>query len=159
MGNSASSPAVYSSLSRLLGVTQPSTAVDEIEWSIDGLGRVRGRTFEVEEGRKVHAFLGVPFAKCGSGEERFKVRSLGLKREGKIKFFSKLRILKEVPTSFKNYKPLKQLFFSKNRKLQNFATFSQYAQGLKAILFVCFFDSHPRLFIYTDGPINRKRFY
>jgi hypothetical protein len=31
----------------------------------------------VDEGRKVHAFLGVPFAKCGSGENRFKVWFLG----------------------------------------------------------------------------------
>ncbi|KAI6177705.1 COesterase domain-containing protein [Aphelenchoides bicaudatus] len=73
MGNSIGSPlGYYSSLSKMLGVTQPTTSTEDVEWEIEGLGRVLGKTFEVDEGRKVHAFLGVPFAKCGSGQDRFK---------------------------------------------------------------------------------------
>jgi carboxylesterase type B len=73
MGNTISTQTAFSSLSKMLGVTTPTPALEEVICEIEGLGNVKGKTFEVDEGRKVHAFLGVPFAKCGSGENRFKV--------------------------------------------------------------------------------------
>ncbi|KAI6202094.1 COesterase domain-containing protein [Aphelenchoides besseyi] len=44
----------------------------DAELEIENLGRIRGKKFMFEDGRKVRAYLGVPYAKSGSFRDRFK---------------------------------------------------------------------------------------
>lgn len=75
MGQLISSPYLYSYFNYIKRYTSTTFPYEDVVWDIKKLGRIKGKTFQIEGGRKVHAFLGVPFAKCGQFEDRFKVCS------------------------------------------------------------------------------------
>jgi hypothetical protein len=75
MGQSLSSSAsVYSYLNHLKWLTTPSVTTEDCHLKLEELGEIKGKTFTIDAGQRVDAYLGVPFAKCGAYEERFQVR-------------------------------------------------------------------------------------
>jgi carboxylesterase type B len=72
MGQFLSAPYWYSYLGYLKRYTSTFVPSEDVEWTINDLGRIKGKIFQIEGGQKVHAFLGVPFAKCGEFQDRFK---------------------------------------------------------------------------------------
>jgi hypothetical protein len=47
---------------------------DSVEISTSN-GSVSGKVYVIDDGRTVNAFLGVPFASCGTHDHRFQVKS------------------------------------------------------------------------------------